>query len=211
VNQANNNGATPLFMAAQVCITNISAQISKNLSVLILWLQEGHAAIVQTLIKAGGDINTARNDGATPLFMASQVTIVMDSRWTNKCDSICCCRTATFLLYVYCCKPEQTEASVGKALTHHTKLQNSKDMQRLYICLKQCKNFVFIELHPGVICLPFPFALHIYRRGSEPFQSHTADGHLVTIQSSIGGTRSSRNTVSSKHCAFPNKYRRLHP
>ncbi len=43
-----------------------------------LWVasQKGHTAGVKLLIKAGADLNQARNDGVTPLFIASQEGLV---------------------------------------------------------------------------------------------------------------------------------------
>ena len=48
VNKAMNDGATPLFMAAQ-------------------W---GHEAVVRALIEASADVNKATDDGKTPLSVA---------------------------------------------------------------------------------------------------------------------------------------------
>jgi cytohesin len=45
VNRAANNGATPLYFAAQ----------------------NGHEAVVLALIQAGGDVNKAADNSATPL------------------------------------------------------------------------------------------------------------------------------------------------
>jgi hypothetical protein len=50
VNQANNNGATPLFIASQ----------------------NGHASVCDLLLGHGAEVNQANNDGATPLWIASQ-------------------------------------------------------------------------------------------------------------------------------------------
>ena len=51
VNQAANDGATPLFIASQ----------------------EGHAEVVSMLLaKQGVDVNQAMNDGCTPLCIASE-------------------------------------------------------------------------------------------------------------------------------------------
>ena len=37
--------------------------------------QEGHEQIVEQLLKAGADMEKAKNDGATPLFVACQVCV----------------------------------------------------------------------------------------------------------------------------------------
>ena len=50
INKAQDNGATPLFMAAQT----------------------GYEVVVRTLIEAGADINKAKDTGATPLFVAAE-------------------------------------------------------------------------------------------------------------------------------------------
>ena len=51
VNQATNDGATPLFIASQ----------------------KGHAEVVSLLLgKEGVDVNQATNNGTTPLYIASQ-------------------------------------------------------------------------------------------------------------------------------------------
>ena len=46
VNQADSNGAMPLFKAAE----------------------SGHEAVARALMEAGVDVNQAKNDGATPLL-----------------------------------------------------------------------------------------------------------------------------------------------
>ena len=53
VNQARNNGCSPLLIASE----------------------EGKIDIVKVLIKAGGNVNQHRNQDVTPLFMASVYTI----------------------------------------------------------------------------------------------------------------------------------------
>ena len=39
--------------------------------------QEGHGQVVDLLLKAGADRDKATNDGATPLFIASEVCCVL--------------------------------------------------------------------------------------------------------------------------------------
>ena len=51
VNEADADGATPLFMAAH----------------------QGHVDALKALLVAGADVNQAMTDGATPLFIASEV------------------------------------------------------------------------------------------------------------------------------------------
>ena len=48
VNKAMDNGATPLYMAAQI----------------------GHEAVVRALIEFGADVNKARDNGRTPLSVS---------------------------------------------------------------------------------------------------------------------------------------------
>ena len=66
VNMAMDNGATPLFIAAQV----------------------GHEAVVRALIELGADVNKARHDGMTPLFMAATMA-------TRRCCERCSRRART--------------------------------------------------------------------------------------------------------------------
>ena len=51
MNQAANDGMTPLFIAAQ----------------------QGHIDILRVLVKAGADLDQARDNGATPVNLAAAV------------------------------------------------------------------------------------------------------------------------------------------
>ena len=70
VNQAKQNGATPLFVAAQ----------------------EGHLEVVRALVtELGANVNQANQDGATPLFVAAQYMFVYVNPTTQcTCDMLSC-------------------------------------------------------------------------------------------------------------------------
>ena len=86
-NQADNDGVTPLFIAAQDGHLDIAqelikagadpdkaktASIAAGVTPLYTAAQQGHLEIVKELIKAGADPDKARYDGTTPLYMAAQ-------------------------------------------------------------------------------------------------------------------------------------------
>ena len=50
-----------------------TAGVLHNVTPVNLAAQQGHTHVVMELIKAGADVNLARNDGATPLYMAAQM------------------------------------------------------------------------------------------------------------------------------------------
>jgi ankyrin repeat protein len=85
VNQAMDDGSTPLRMACQKGHTEIAAALlaagakvnqaaDDGSTPLFIACQEGHTEVVAALIAAGAKVNQAADDGAspTPLFMACQ-------------------------------------------------------------------------------------------------------------------------------------------
>jgi hypothetical protein len=83
VDQANNNGATPLFIAAQnghlevvevLLEQRANVNQAKNVGATPLYIaaQNGHLAVVKALLEKGANIDQACNTGATPLSGAAQ-------------------------------------------------------------------------------------------------------------------------------------------
>jgi hypothetical protein len=85
VNQAADDGATPLFMASQkghaevVSMllakqgVNVNQAANSGATPLYVASQNGHAEVVSTLlVKQGVNVNQAKNNSATPLYVASQ-------------------------------------------------------------------------------------------------------------------------------------------
>ena len=85
VNQANNNGATPLYIASQdgraevVSLllskegVDVNAALSDGATPLYIASQKGHTDIVNLLLNATGiEVNQAEESGGTPLYIASQ-------------------------------------------------------------------------------------------------------------------------------------------
>ncbi len=82
LNQAGDDGATPLFMASQnghaevvEILVKAGADLNQGLdgeTPLYIASQNGHNKVVAILLKAGADLNQSPDDGATPLYIASQ-------------------------------------------------------------------------------------------------------------------------------------------
>ncbi|MBA2655193.1 MAG: ankyrin repeat domain-containing protein [Gammaproteobacteria bacterium] len=83
INAAQNNGATPLYIAAQnghieVVAALINAGANKDqarnegATPLFIAAQNGHIEVVAALINAGANKDQAMNSGATPLYIAAQ-------------------------------------------------------------------------------------------------------------------------------------------
>ena len=85
MNKAKNDGATPLFIAAQKghgkvveallqhADTEPNKAINDGATPLFMAAQKGHDKIVEILLSHGTiDVNKAEDDGATPLYIASQ-------------------------------------------------------------------------------------------------------------------------------------------
>ena len=82
VNQAENNGATPLFIASQEGHVDVVRQLllredadvnlaeNNGATPLYIASQEGHVDVVRQLLAASADVNQASNSGATPLGIA---------------------------------------------------------------------------------------------------------------------------------------------
>jgi hypothetical protein len=85
VNQATHDGATPLYIAAQMghlavvqhMVNNLAADVNQatldGTTPLYIAAQRGHLDVVRCLVKElGADVNQATLDGTTPLYVAAQ-------------------------------------------------------------------------------------------------------------------------------------------
>ena len=83
VNQAPNDGATPLYIACDKGHTEVVTKLlAANADVnqadndgatpLFIACHNGHTEIVATLLAANADVNQAKNNGITPLYIACQ-------------------------------------------------------------------------------------------------------------------------------------------
>ena len=90
VHQAEENGATPLYIAAEEGHDSVvSALISAGASVdqaaengatpLYIAAQKGHDGVVNALISSGASVDQAEEDGVTPLIIAVRPLTVMSA------------------------------------------------------------------------------------------------------------------------------------
>jgi hypothetical protein len=135
VNVADNDGATPLYVAAQwgnldevrYLVEEFGAGINQSLpdgsTSLLVAVRQGHLGVVRFLISNGADVNKARNDGATPLLIVSTNKYADIVKWLVKAcadpSSTCEFGAAADLSQQFGASVEQTAYLEAKARYSH--------------------------------------------------------------------------------------------